>query len=102
MMTRSNDFTQSPAIVWSFCDWLAEVERLARPIIHNQFEMVSGDGASNSLATSLDSFDCSSRCGMLEDDAEARETAVELMQVGQEGCFCVQNSDILQVKGFGA
>lgn len=77
------------------CDGLAEIPRLACPVVDSQRKMVGGDGAGNCGSAFFHSFDGCCCCRVFQHDAQTREGCVDLEEVGNEIVLCVQDVDVL-------
>jgi hypothetical protein len=76
-------------------DGLAEVPRLACPVVDCQRQMMGGDGAGDCGSAFLYSFDGCCRRRVFQYDAQTREGCVDLEEVGNEIVLCVEDVDIL-------
>ena len=78
MLTLLDHLPQGGTIVRVLRHWLAEVPRLTRPVIDDQREMVSGNGAPNGGAALLHGLNCGASGCVLQHDAELGEGLMNL------------------------
>ena len=83
-------------IIRIFRHRLAEIPRLARPIVDDQREVVRGDRGSDSGAAGLDGFDGGTCRRVLEDDAEVGELCVDFEEVREEAGFGIKDVGVLR------
>lgn len=87
--TFTNNFAQRFPIVRVFCNWLTEIESLARPIVDDEREMVCSDGTADRRTERLDSLDRGAGSRMFQYDFKLRKSLVQDFQVGQKLDFSV-------------
>ena len=97
-LTFADDGSECLAVFGIFRDRFAKVERLACPIVDGEREMVGSDGARDSGTQALDGFHRFLRCGMFQNDAQARKVPVEGLEMVEKVSFRVEDACILMEK----
>ncbi|KAH4113458.1 hypothetical protein HBI46_037710 [Parastagonospora nodorum] len=92
---------QGVAVLGRLGHGLAEAERITRPIVDNEGEMVRGDGASDAGPACAHGVEGGGGAAVFEDDAEVGESGVQGFKSREEGGLGVEDGDGSCVFGVG-